>query len=144
MHRRQISWGDTDSARIVYTARVSHFALEAIEGWFIDRLGVGFYDMDAPHGFGTPFVHMDIDFRSRMTPHDRLATRVLLEKVGRSSLHFMLESRAEGDGRICWSGRFVCACVRTDSYEPIAVPEQFAPVVAAELALAQTASRADY
>ncbi len=92
--------------------------------------------MNETHGFGTPFVHMEIDFRGRMTPHDRLATRVLLDRVGRSSLHFVVESRAEADGRLCWTGRFVCSCVRTDTYETIAVPARFAPVIEAELALA--------
>lgn len=58
VHRRQIVWGDTDTARIVYTARVPHFAMEAIEAWLIDRLGVGFYDMNTRLGFGTPMVHL--------------------------------------------------------------------------------------
>ena len=135
VHRRQISWGDTDAARIVYTARVPHFAIEAIEAWFIDRLGFGFYDMDALHGFGTPFVHMQVDFRSRMTPHDRIATRVLLERMGHSSLTFALASHAEADRRLCWSGQFVCACVRTDTYAPIEVPEQFRDSLRHELAI---------
>ncbi len=138
VHRRQVSWGDTDAARIVYTARIPHFALEAIEAWFIDRLGLGFYDMNL-EGFGTPFVHLEVDFKGRMTPADRLATRVLLDRAGHSSLAFALRSETEADGRLCWTGRFVCACVRTDIYAPIEIPERFRATVARELELAKAA-----
>jgi 4-hydroxybenzoyl-CoA thioesterase len=142
VHHRQISWGDTDAARIVYTARVPHFALEAIEAWFLDRLGLGFYDMATQHGFGTPFVHMDVEFRSRMTPHDRIGTRVLLDRLGGSSLRFALDSRAQ-DGRLCWTGNFVCVFVRSDRFQPIPVPDFLAEPLRRELALGESVSPAN-
>ena len=135
IHRRQISWGDTDAARIVYTARIPHFAMEAIEAWFIDRVGPGFYDLATEYGLGTPFVHMELDFRSRMTPRDRIATTVLLERMGRSSLTFGLSSHAEADARLCWSGRFVCAYTDTTTYKSVEVPERFRDALRAELDL---------
>jgi acyl-CoA thioesterase FadM len=137
IHHRRISWGDTDAARIVYTARVPHFAMEAIEAWFLDRLGLGFYDMATKHGFGTPFVHMDVDFRSRMTPDDRIGTRVLLARLGGSSLSFALESRAE-DGRLCWTGKFVCVFVRSDRFQPIEAPDFLRDKLERERALAES------
>ncbi len=135
VHRRQISWGDTDAARIVYTARIPHFALEAVEAWFIDRIGPGFYDLATETRIGTPFVHMEFDFRSRMTPHDRLATVVRLEKIGRTSLTLAVSSRAEGDGRLCWTGRLVCVYADTETYTSVEVPEQFREALAHELEL---------
>ncbi len=138
VHRRQIVWGDTDTARIVYTARVPHFAMEAIEAWLIDRLGVGFYDMNTRLGFGTPMVHLEVDFVSPMTPRDRIGTRVLVERVGRSSMTFALASYADEGARLCWTGRFVCACVSTEDFSTIKVPEQFRDALAHELELAKS------
>jgi 4-hydroxybenzoyl-CoA thioesterase len=137
VHWRRISWGDTDAARIVYTARVPHFALEAIEAWYLDRLGVGFYDIVTEHGFGTPFVHMDIDFRSPMTPHDRIGTRVLLTRLGATSMNFALDSRTE-EGRLCWTGNFACVFVRFEPYGPIPAPEFLRRALELEVALADS------
>ena len=37
IHRRVITWSDTDPAGIAYTGRFSDFALQAIDAWCIDR-----------------------------------------------------------------------------------------------------------
>ena len=131
-----IGWGDTDAARIVYTARVPHFGMEAIEAWFLQRLGVGWYEMNTELGFGTPFVHLEVAFRSPMRPGETIATRVLLDHAGRSSLRFALDSR---DGtRLCWTGRFACAFVG-EGFRSIRIPDRFTGAVAQERAIAEAA-----
>ena len=141
VHRRQISWGDTDTARIVYTARIPHFAMEAIEAWFVDRVGTGFYDLATEHRLGTPFVHIELDFRSPMTPRDRIATTVLLERMGRSSLTFGLTSHAEAEGRLCWSGRFICVYTNPETYKSVEVPERFRDALRSEVDLFRSLGR---
>ena len=123
-------------------ARVPHFALEAIEAWYLDRLGVGFYDIVTEHGFGTPFVHMEIDFRSPMTPHDRIGTRVLLTRLGATSMNFALDSRTE-EGRLCWAGNFACVFVRFEPYGPIPAPEFLRGALELEVALQKLAAQHD-
>ena len=110
--------------------------MEAIEAWFIERLDASWFEMNSRMGFGTPFVQMSLDFRSRMTPDDTIETEVLLGKLGRSSLGFALGSRASGDRRLCWTGQFTCAFVSNDTFAAIPVPNRFLTALEREADLA--------
>ncbi len=135
VHERRVGWGDTDAARIVYTARVSYFGMEAIEAWFLDRLGADWFTLNRVHGYGTPFVHMEIDFRAPMAPPQVLHTTVRLARVGRSSLSFALSSVNAETGVLCWEGRFTCAFIDAVAFRSIPVPEMFRAAVMREVAL---------
>lgn len=137
MHHRRIAWWDTDAARIAYTARFPQFCMEAIEAWFIERLGTDWYALNES-GRGTPFVHLSIDFRSPLTPRDALATTVALARAGGSSLEFRVTGRAR-EGRLVFEGRFVCVFVATrgdTGHRPIPIPDEFRAAVDREAALA--------
>ncbi len=137
MHHRRIAWWDTDAARIAYTVRFPQFCMEAIEAWFIDRLGTDWYALNES-GRGTPFVHLSIDFRSPLTPRDALATTVALARAGGSSLEFRVTGRASEE-QLVFDGRFVCVFVATDGgagHKPIPVPDEFRAAVDREAALA--------
>ena len=125
VHARRIRWGESDPARIVYTARFLDFAMDAIEAFFTDRLGASFYEFNLDHGVGTPFVHVALDFRSPLTPRDTLETEVRLAKLGGSSLTFAVFGRAAG--RLCYQGRLVCAFVDVTGPQmrPVPVPPRF-------------------
>ncbi len=135
VHRRSVTWGDTDAAGIAYTGRFPNFALEAIEAWFIDRLGVDWYALHLHHGGGTPFVHISMDFRSPLRPRDALLTTVALRKAGRSSLEFAVTGRTEA-GVVSFEGRFVCAFVHAATLKSRPIPAEFFGAVAHEVALA--------
>ncbi len=105
------TWGDTDTARMVYTARFPDYALRAIDAWLLERVGADFYRLNVEWGIGTPFVHLECDFRSPATPRDVLLLAVRVEKVGTSSLTFRVVATIEADGRLCFEGKFVCATV---------------------------------
>ncbi len=66
------TWGDLDSARIVYTASYTDYAMRAIVAWFLERVGADFYAKNFDGGIGTPFVHNSCDIKSSLTPRDRL------------------------------------------------------------------------
>jgi 4-hydroxybenzoyl-CoA thioesterase len=135
VHRRRILWGETDAARIAYTARFLDFAMEATEAWFRERLGAGWYELNLDHGVGTPFVHASLDFRSPLTPRDELETTVLLARLGGSSLRFAVTGRAEGGRRLVYEGTLVCAFVDPAAMRPIRAPEAFRPALEREAAL---------
>ena len=133
VHTRRLTFGDTDAARIVYTARVAYFVVEAVEAWFLERLDVSWLHINRDHGIGTPFVRLEVDFVSMMTPPDLLATEVALEKAGRSSLGFRLIGRI--GARLCWNNRSVCAFVASATGRSVAIPEHLRGAIARELAL---------
>jgi 4-hydroxybenzoyl-CoA thioesterase len=125
VHARRIRWGESDPARIAYTARFLDFAMDAIEAFYNDRLGASFYEFNVDHGCGTPFVHVELDFRSPVTPRDTLATEVRIAKLGGSSVTFVVTGRV-GE-RLCYEGRLVCAFVDItgEKMKPIAIPPPF-------------------
>jgi YbgC/YbaW family acyl-CoA thioester hydrolase len=136
VHARRIRWGESDPARIVYTARYLDFAMDAIEAFFSDRLGASFYEFNIDHGCGTPFVHVELDFRSPLTPRETLATEVRLARLGGSSLTFAVAGRV-GE-RLCYEGKLVCAFVDTTGAEmkPIPVPTTFRALLEPDAAFA--------
>jgi acyl-CoA thioesterase FadM len=95
-HTIRVGWGDCDPARIAYTARLPAFALEAIDAWWEHHLGGGWYQMELDHGFGTPFVSMQIDFVGPVTPRHRLVCAVSPTRLGTTSIGFRVIGRQDG------------------------------------------------
>lgn len=124
VHRKVINWSDTDAAQIVYTVRFLDFAMEAIEGWFRNVIGHGWYDMNMDLGIGTPFVKIDIDFRAPLTPRDSLCISVLVEHAGHSSIAFNVTGH-RGDGILSFEGRLVCCAVDNSAMSPIEIPAEW-------------------
>jgi acyl-CoA thioesterase FadM len=125
VHARRIRWGESDPARIAYTARFLDFAMDAIEAFFTDRLGASFYEFNVDMGSGSPFVRVELDFRSPVTPRDTLETEVRIAKLGGSSVTFVVTGRV-GD-RVSYGGRLVCAFVDSTGtkMKPIPIPPAF-------------------
>jgi acyl-CoA thioesterase FadM len=105
-HEIRVAWGDCDPARIAYTARIPAWCLDAINAWWEDHFGGGWYQMELDHGFGTPFVHMSLDFRAPVTPRHRLLCAVAPVRIGETSVEFRVAGHQ--DGVLCFEGRFVC------------------------------------
>jgi 4-hydroxybenzoyl-CoA thioesterase len=137
VHRRAVVWADTDPAQIAYTGRFPNFALEAIEAWCADRLGLDWFQMHRQLGGGTPFVHLSMDFRASLRAGDTLASTVALRRAGRSSMEFFVVGRLP-DGTVSYEGKLVCAFVDDATHRSRPIPERFRDQVARELALAGT------
>ena len=82
VQKRKPKWCETDGAQIVYTVRFVDYAMDAIEGWFRDVLKVDWFRMNTELDMGTPFVKIDMDIQSPLTPHHELEVRVLVERMG--------------------------------------------------------------
>jgi acyl-CoA thioesterase FadM len=132
---RTVAWSDSDAAGIMFSGRFPVFALDAIEGWFRERLGAGWFDLHQHYGGGTPFVHMSLDFRVPLRPGDPVLLTVALRKAGRSSLEFAVTGRLASDV-VSFQGRFVCVFVADATGKPRDIPEPFRAIVTREVALA--------
>ena len=137
VHTRRLTFGDTDAARIVYTPRAVHFAVEAVEAWLLERLAISWLHLVRDQHMGTPCVHAEVDFVSPMVPPDLLHTEVVLTRAGRSSLTFRLVGRIED--RLCWHGNFVFAFISEETGRAAPIPEQYRAAIARELAIGATA-----
>lgn len=122
-YRRPIRWGDTDAARIVFTAHYFDICMEAIESWFLEVLEADWFAMTRDRGIGTPFVHAEVDFQAPLTPRDVLLVRVDIERLGNSSLSLALTGTREGDGQRTFTGHFTCCFSDLESLSPIRIPD---------------------
>lgn len=127
-HDINVTWGDCDPARIAYTGRLPEFALQAINAWWEHYLdGDGWYQMELDRGFGTPFVHLSLDFRSPVTPRHRLKCQVEPVRLGEKSIEFRVLARQ--DGVLCFEGRFVCVFVLAGTVKTQAAPPDIREIV---------------
>ena len=123
VQKRKPKWCETDGAQIVYTVRFVDYAMDAIEGWFRDVLKVDWFRMNTELDMGTPFVKIDMDIQSPLTPHHELEVRVLVERMGRSSLTFNVVGKRDDD-RVSFESRFICSMVRKSTMRSISIPQE--------------------
>ncbi|AZN70971.1 acyl-CoA thioesterase [Georhizobium profundi] len=116
VHAITVQWADCDPARIAYTGQIPKFALSAIDAWWAERVGIDWFALNVDHRMGTPFVHLDMDFRSPITPRHPLFCTVMLSKLGTTSLTFRVVGRQ--DGTVRFEGNFVCVAVSADDFRP--------------------------
>lgn len=126
-HVLRVTWGDCDPARIVYTARIPWFALDAINAWWEDTLGEGWFQLELDRGVGTPFVNMTLDFRAPITPRHRLICEVWPCRLGETSISFRVNGRQ--DGVLCFEGRFTCVFIEARAFAKRPPPEDIRDLV---------------
>lgn len=121
-HERRVHFGDSDAARIVYTPRFLEYAMEALEIFMADIIGFDWYHMNSVHGFGTPFVKVEMEIKAPLKPGDRVNITVLVDKIGGSSLHFHTVGKRH-DGEVCFETRFVCVVADQAAEKSIPIPD---------------------
>ncbi len=109
IHSIRVGWADCDPAEIAFTGRIPNFALEAIDIWWQQHVGLDWYQLNIDRNIGTPFVHMSVDFKSPVTPRHRLECEVSLIHIGNSSVQHSV--RGIQAGVLCFEGRFVSTFV---------------------------------
>lgn len=132
VHRIRVGWADCDPARIAYTGRLPAFALEAIDAWWERHVGDDWFRLNLDRDIGTPFVHLDLDFRAPVTPRHPLDCAVSLTKIGESSIGFHVAGSQAGT--LCFEGNFVSVFVEAHSFRKIVVPADIRATIAPLLA----------
>lgn len=124
VHRRRVTWADTDTAQIAYTVRILDFAMDAVEAWWEETIGLSWYAMVVERGLGGPWVHFDADISAPLTPRHSLESAVFVEKVGRSSLSFRVEG-TRSDGVASFVAHLTTVFVDRQAWRPISIPDEF-------------------
>lgn len=130
-HEIRVGWGHCDPAKIVYTGHIPWFALEAINAWWEDTCGGGWYQMELDQNIGTPFVSMTLNFSAPITPRHRLICRVWPNRLGETSVGFHVEGRQ--DGVVCFEGDFVSVFTAADAFKKSPPPERIRKIVSRHL-----------
>ncbi|MFP4043231.1 MAG: acyl-CoA thioesterase, partial [Rhodosalinus sp.] len=96
-HSIAVRWADCDPAEIAYSGRIPAWALDAIDAWWEDRSGgTGWFQLNMDRDIGTPFVRMEIDFRTPITPRHRLICRTWPSRLGETSITFRVDGYQDG------------------------------------------------
>ena len=115
-----IRFSHCDPAGIVYFPHYFDMFNGLIEDWY-SELGVDYTELilDSRHGF--PFVHIECDFKmpSRMGEH--LDLTLLVQRIGRSSLSFVIVGHLDGVERL--RARMVTALISLDTSRSVELPE---------------------
>jgi acyl-CoA thioesterase FadM len=128
VHEVRVAWADCDPARIVYTAHIPRWSLDAIDSWWEAHLnGAGWFQLNVDRNIGTPFVHMSLDFSAPITPRHRLICEVAPVRLGTSSIEFRVHGYQ--DGKPCFRGRFICVFVVSDAHVSLPAPPDIRAVV---------------
>lgn len=108
VHRRRVRWADVDVAGAVDLGTLTRYTMEALEEWFLNRLGADWSELQLRRHIATPFVHAELNFHRPVGAGESLEITVTVENVERSSIVFQIMGCAEKDGHRCWDGRFTC------------------------------------
>ncbi|MEP3245874.1 MAG: thioesterase family protein [Sneathiella sp.] len=127
IHTIRVGWADCDPALIAFTGRLPCFALEAIDAWWEEHIGFDWYRLNIDRNVGTPFVHLDLDFKSPVTPRHPLDCEVRLRALGGSSVTFQVIGRQ--DGIDCFAGSFVSVFVVADAFKSQSAPPDIRSVI---------------
>lgn len=125
VHRRRLRFGESDAATIIYTVRFFDYAIDAIDAWYEAIAGVSLYDLNIRHETSCPFVRTEMDFHAPLRPGNDLLVRVLVERMGRSSLTFAVEGMLP-DGAPRFSGRFTISFISPALMKSIPIPPPIA------------------
>lgn len=117
--QKTVAFGDCDPGGIVHTPRVFDYCMDAIDQFWKTLLdGKGFYELVVDHDRRTPFVNVNMNFISPITPREVLEITVSLAKVGRTSVTF--EVAAAQSGRACFKGTLSSVLVERETMTKVA------------------------
>ncbi len=124
VHQKTINWSDTDAAEIVYTGNYLNYSLEAIEGWFKDVIGLNWYELNNDQKMGTPFVHIEMNIKSMLTPMNSLEIYVYVEKMGKSSIAYKIIGKKDREIE-SFNALLVCCIINRPDNKVIAIPDDY-------------------
>lgn len=90
----------TDPAGYVFFPRFFEMFQAAVEDWFTHCLGLNYAEQILQHGIGFPTAHTECDFLRPCRLGETLCLRLVLERLGRSSLTLRFDGSVAGQARL--------------------------------------------
>ncbi|MFC6582936.1 acyl-CoA thioesterase [Sulfitobacter aestuariivivens] len=102
--------------------------MEAINGWWEAHFdGNGWYQMELDQNVGTPFVKLEMEFSSPVTPRHTLMCETFPTRLGDKSITFAVRGRQ--NGTLCFSGSFTCVFTIADAFKSQSAPPEMRAVI---------------
>jgi len=116
-----IRFSHSDPAGIVYFPHYFDMFNGLIEDWYGEELGVDYSKLILGGHFGFPIVHAECDFRVPSRMGERLELTLIVDRVGRSSLGFVIVGHLGGVERL--RARIITAMIALDTGASKPLPE---------------------
>lgn len=117
----KIRFGQCDPAGIVYTPNFFDIFNVVVEEWYLQALGIDYYDLIGRRRTGLGYVNAHADFFLPCAMGTTLDVALEVEHVGTSSFRILLH--AFSGPREALRGRFTVVTTCLESHRPTAIPE---------------------
>ncbi len=121
---RTVKWGDCDPAGIVYTPRVLDYAMEILEAWYREVVGVPWLTLNREMSMGAPTVRAELDFLDAPCPDQDVVLDLLVEDLGRSSITFLVTGRDQA-GKAFFRAKLISCFISRPAFKATAIPQEF-------------------
>jgi 4-hydroxybenzoyl-CoA thioesterase len=122
--KRRVKWGECDPAGIIYTTKVLDYAMETLEAWNREVLGVPWLRLNREMKLGMPTVRAEMDFLSAPAVDDPVVCELRIERVGRSSITYRITGD-DGDGRALFRVMLTSCLVEKPAFRATPIPDGF-------------------
>jgi 4-hydroxybenzoyl-CoA thioesterase len=123
-YRRRVAWGDCDPAGIIYTPRILDVAMEMLERWTVDVLGVSWDKLNNEMSMGAPTVRTEIDFIAAPKPDDYIVSELAVEAIGRSSVTYRVTG-TDGQGLVYYQCKIISCFIERPDFRAADIPAIF-------------------
>jgi 4-hydroxybenzoyl-CoA thioesterase len=117
---RLIRFSHCDPAGIVYFVHFFDMISAAVEDWFGGPIGLDFNTMHRKLDVGFPIVNTQCEFMKPCHLGDRLGIQLVIAKLGRSSIEFVIEGRVGAEEK--FRARHKIAMISLSDYRARPIP----------------------
>ena len=116
-----VRFAHCDPAGIVFYPRYFEMFNALVEDWFLEEMGISFWEIHERRGWGIPTVHLEVDFLAYSVLGDRLSASLVVRKLGTSSIDLQIVL-AGPDGKERVRGRVVLALIDAATKRACPIP----------------------
>lgn len=136
--KRIVNWGDCDPAGMIYTPRAIDYAIEAVEEWYREVVGISWMHLNFTMDTSLPTVRVECDFIRPPYPRTEIDMQVRVESLGKSSLTLLIDGLND-DGEPYFKVKLVTCFVSRSEFKPVDTPGDVrAPIAAYQAACGDT------
>jgi len=131
-----VTWSMADLAATMNSPRAFDYALEAIEGFFREVLGLSFRRLVQQHGTGAPVVHASCDYLEPLWEGDEFTLTLDIERLGGKSITWRVVAQ-RADGTDVFRVKLINVIIDIGTRKPKPIPAEFRSLMQPYLATPQ-------
>ncbi len=122
--QRRVMYGDCDASGVVYAPRVFNYAIETVEEWYEEIVGISWLELVSKREQGAPFVSVSCDYLRPMVPGQMITAVVWVTSLGGASLEFAVVG-FDATETACFDARLVACFIDQNGFKTMRIPEVF-------------------